>query len=142
MSDSQNDFLRPPQVAALWGLSERQARNITAQVEALGFRLAPDSSGARLVPPGLAAAVRACRSGKRELSSLRLDPSLARYLTRGAASEELDTFELLLFVATEVSIIREVCAVATNALSVGAAATSYRRFSFANAGLPDPRSSL
>jgi hypothetical protein len=142
MSDSINDFLRPPQFASLLGLSERQARNVAGQLEALGFKLTPDSGGVRLIPPGLAAAVKIARQQKKDLAALRLDPAAARYLAPGAATDELDPLALLIHVATEVVICREVVGNMAVAMSTGVAAQSWKPFSWTNAGLPDARTSL
>jgi hypothetical protein len=141
-NDSRNALLRATQLVGLWGVGERQVRKVLAELEALGFKLEPDTDGARLCPPGLAAAVKACRAQKKELAALRLDPALSRYLAPGAGVDEADPLALLIFVSAELAIAREVIGTAANALTVGAAATSFRPFSFANAGLPDPRHSL
>lgn len=138
-NDSINSHLRPSQFAAFLGVSERQGRNITAQLEAMGFKVTPGPDGIRLVPPLLAAAVKECRQAKRELSTLRLDPSMARFLARGAAGE-LEAFDLLLHLATETAIVREVVACMGNAMAVGA--TAIRPFSWRNNSVEDPRVNL
>lgn len=142
MSDSRNDYLRPSQLVGVWGVGERRVREILAEVEALGFRLETETGGVRLCPPGLAAAVKECRQEKRELSAMRLDPSMSRFLTRGAGTDELDPLAVLIYVATEVSICREVVAAMANALTTGMAASSYRPFSWSNCALPDPKDGL
>lgn len=141
-NDSRNALLRPAQLVGVWGVGERQVRKLLGELEALGFRLETDRDGARLCPPGLAAAVRTCRQAKKELSVLRLDPTAARYLAPSAIADELDPLALLIFVATEVSIIREVTATAANAMTTGAAASQIRPFAWVNVGIPDPRHSL
>jgi hypothetical protein len=146
MSEEQNDsrgaLLRPQQLASFLGVGDRQTRKLLGEIEALGFKLEPDTDGARLCPPGLAAAVKACRAQKRELSSLRLDAAMSRYLAPGAGVDEADPLALLIYVAAEVAIVREVVATAANALTVGAAATSFRPFSWSANSLPDPKLAL
>lgn len=117
-------------------------RRIVGELEALGFRLEPDAGGARLCPPGLAEAVRVARSQKRELAALRLDPAMSRFLTPGAAAENLDALDLLIYVSAELAIIREVAGNMAVAMSTGVAQLSYKPFSWTNVACPDPRHSL
>lgn len=141
-NDSHASQLRPAQLSALWGIGERMVRKVLAELEALGFKLGTDEGGARVCSPGLAEAVRVCRSQKKELAALRLDPAASRFLAPGAAADELDPLALLVYVATEISVVREVTGVMANAMNAGMSAGQYRPFSWTNAGLPNPKHSL
>lgn len=119
-------------------------RRVMAELEALGFRLEPDVNGSRAIHPQLAEAVRIARSQKKELAALRVDPAMAQFLTPGAATDTLDPLDVLIFIAAEVSILRETVGIMTYAMSVGIVQLAQRPgvFGWSNSALPDPRHSL
>lgn len=142
-NDSHNALLRPEQLSALWGIGERQVRKLLGELETLGFKVEAAERGVRLVSPGLAEAVRVCRSQKKELSTLLLDPAAARFLTPGGAADGLDPLAMLIYVSAELALLREVVGTAAGAMQTGAAlAPLAPGFSFTNKGLPDPRRAL
>lgn len=137
-----SDYLRPAELASFLGVRERQTRKILGELDCLGFRLEVIPGGARTCPPQLAAAVKAYRAQGRELSALRLDPSMTAFLERDARGVEPDPLDVLIYTACEVAIVREAVGALSEALTSGASRSSYRALSFANASLPDPRNGL
>ena len=137
-----NDYLRPAELGAFLGLKERRTRTVLGELEALGFKLEAAAGGVRLCPPQVAAAVKAYRAQGRELSALRLDPSMTPFLARDSRGVEPSALDVLIFTAVEVAIVREAVGALSEALTTGAARSSYRALSFTNAGLPDPRNGL
>ncbi len=141
MTDKQP--LKTTEFAALLGVAERRARMIAGELEALGFNLETAQYGARLIPSGLAAAVRTARTEGRELAELRLDESMRPYLRPDRRDEETDPLDLLIEARAEASILREVVGELYKSLSQGSATYGYQapaNWSFL--GIPDPRRGL
>lgn len=135
-------LLKTNAVASMWGVSERQTRNIMSALEQLGFKLEVDFHGARMLPLAVAAATKAVRQAGLELASLRDREDMTRFLRPDAAPAD-DAFTDLLELRTEVSIVREVLGELTRSLSGGSRRYGYTApTSWAFLGLPDPRRGL
>lgn len=144
MSTTDTDKpLRPPEFAALLGVKERRARLILGELEALGFNLEVAQHGARLIPAGLAGAVRAARARGHELPALRLDEGLAKYLRNDDQDEDLDPLALLIETRGEVAIMREVLGALYKSLASGSMRYGYvapQNWDFL--AVPDPKRGL
>lgn len=137
---TDNDFLRPSELAALLRVSERRARQILGELEALGFTLPVAPHGARMIPSGLAGAVRAARARGHELPALRLDESLARYLKNDDQDDDLDVLALLIEARGEQAVLREIIGALHKSLASGSMRLGYvapADWSFL--GVPDPK---
>lgn len=140
---TDNDFLRPPEFAALLRVSERRARQVLGKLEALGFNLPVAPHGARMIPGGLAGAVRAARARGHELPALRLDESLAKYLRQGDDGDDLDPLALLIEARGEVAVLREIVGALHRSLSSGSMRLGYvapQNWDFL--AVPDPKRGL
>lgn len=138
MTDTQP--LRTAEFASLLGVNERRARQLFGELEALGFNLETGPYGARMIPAGLAGAVRAARARGHELPALRLDESLAKYLRQGDESGDLDPLALLIETRGEVAVLREIIGTLHKSLSSGSTRYGYvapADWSFL--GVPDPK---
>jgi hypothetical protein len=135
-------LLKTSALAAMWNVSERQSRNITAALEQLGFRLEVDFHGGRQLPLTVATAVKATRQAGLELSTLRDRPDLASYLRPDAAPAD-DPLTDLLELRAEVAILREVLGELHKSLSGGSQRYGFRApVSWSFLGVPDPRRGL
>ncbi len=137
-----NTLLKTSALASMWGVSERQARNVVATLEHIGFRLEVDNHGARQLALAVAAAVKATRQAGLELATLRDREDMKRYL-RPDVSPADDPFTDLLELRTEVSILREVLGELHKSLGQGSQRYGYvapQNWGFL--GLPNPRRGL
>jgi hypothetical protein len=139
----ENDtLLKPSALAPMWNISERQTRNVLAQLERLGFKLETDYHGGRQLPLTVATVVKAVRQAGLELSTLRDRPDMAPFL-RPDAAPAADTLTDLLEMRAEVAILREVLAELHKSLSQGSQRLGYvapQSWSFV--GVPDPKRGL
>lgn len=139
---SNDTLLKPSALASMWGVSERQTRNILAQLEHIGFRLEIDNHGARQLPLAVAAATKAVRQAGLELSSLQGREDLKRYVRPDAAPAD-DPLTDLLELRCEVSILREVLGELHKSLGQGSQRYGYQApTSWAFLGLRNPRRGL
>ena len=137
MTDSYDLYLRPKQLSGLWGVKPRQTQRILGEIEAMGYSAAPDGNGARRLHPEVAHAVKACRERQADLLTLRLNHELDRHLQKGRAAEP-DPLEVLIEVAAELAIVREVAG--TLAESARAAlGPGWREPLWSGLSLPFPR---
>lgn len=132
--------LRPSEFAAVLGVSERRARQVLGELEALGFDLEITQHGARLIPGGLAGAVRAARARGHELPALRLDEGLSKYLKNDDEGDDLDPLALLIEARGEQAILREVVGALHRSLASGSMRLGYvAPSSWDFLGVPDPK---
>ncbi len=135
--------LRAAEFAALLGVNERRARQVLGELESLGFNLEVGPYGARLIPAGLAGAVRAARARGRELGALRLDESLSKYLRNDDQDDDLDVLALLIEARGEQAILREVVGALHRSLASGSMRLGYvAPNSWDFLGVPDPKRGL
>lgn len=113
----ENTVLKTSALSAMWGVSERQTRNILSQLEQFGFRLEVSNHGARELPLAVASAVKATRQAGLDLSTLRDREDLQRHLNPKAATD--DPLETLVDMRAEVAIIREILGALEQSLSGG-----------------------
>ena len=142
MNDSVDDFLYPTEFGAVLGVRERQVRKILGELVVLGFKLGVGRGGVRLCPRPLAAAVKAARERGKELSALRLDPSLEAFLARDARGVEPDGLDMLIFCAAEHAILRETLGALAETVRTALPNAGNRMANFKALGLPDPRNGL
>jgi len=126
--------LRTAQLAATWGLSERNVRRILSELATLGFDLEPDDYGTRRVPAPLALAVGVYRNNGKPLAELVLEPELQRYLKR-----EADPLAATIEMQTEIHILREVLGELYRATNMD---LSPMPPDWRGLGVPDPRRGL
>lgn len=141
MYGSTYDYLRPAQFGTLLGLKVRRTAGILGELEALGFELLADEQGVRRIHPELAEAVRAARSEGRELSTLRDDPELYKFLPFSERGTELDPLGVLIGISAEVALVRAAVGVTSSGLK-GIGSGDWQRIGWRAVGLPDPRSDL
>ena len=142
VNDSTDDYVRPAEFAALLGVKPRRGRQLLGELEALGFVLQSDTRGARLCPRPVAAAALAAYQARRDMATLRLDADLGRYLARDARGVEPDPLDVLVFVASEVAIVREAVAAISDTVRTALPNMSHRMPNYKSLGIPDPRNGL
>jgi hypothetical protein len=119
--------------AALLDRSPRQAREIFAKLESLGFVVSKGLMGDRKIPEALAVAVRKTRDADKPLKSLVSDPSLTAYRSK----DEADPLQVLIQARADLSILRQGIAPIVGVLEQLSPNTV---FSWGERGLPDPES--
>lgn len=142
VTDSTNDFLKPAEFAALLGVKPRRARQLLGELEALGFAFQPDMRGARLCPRPVAAAALSAHQARREIATLRLDPTLTPFLARDARGVEADALDVLIFVAGEHAILREAVGATADVVRTALPNMTHRMPNYRSLGIPDPRNGL
>lgn len=130
------DTLKPSQAAALWGISDRGARYVLSELEALGAELQTDYYGARLLPERLANGVAAARKAGQPLETLLNEPELKRYFRR-----EADPLAELVELRAECAIMREMMGALWGSLQKGVSRPP-TDISWGYLALPDPRGKL
>lgn len=139
---NQPTNLKTSACAALWGVSERQARNLFAQLEAVGFQLEVDYHGGRLLPLAVATAAKSVRQVGLELASLRDRNDLKQHLRPDAAPAD-DKLPDLIELRTDVSILREIVGALHKSLSSGSTRLGYvAPTDWGFLAVPDPKRGL
>lgn len=134
--------LKTGALAALWNVSERQARNIMTALEQTGFRLETDFHGARQLPLTVATAAKAVRQAGLELSTLKDREDMRPYLRPDAAPAD-DPLTDLLEVRCELAVLRETLGELHKSLAGGSQRYGYTPpQNWAFLGLPDPKRGL
>lgn len=142
VTDSVNDHLKPAEFAALLGVKPRRARQVLGELEALGFSFQPDMRGARLCPRPVAAAALSAHQARREIATLRLDPTLTPFLARDARGVEPDPLDVLVFVAGEQAILRGAVGAIADVVRTALPNMAGRTPNWRSLGVPDPRNGL
>ncbi len=125
--------LNNSQFAQLLELSPRQAREISAKLESLGFTISRGLLGDRKIVLPLALAVKKARDADKPVKSLLSDASLTAF----RSSEEVDPLLILLQARADLSILRQGIAPIVAILREIEPNLS---FNPSDLGLPDPES--
>lgn len=135
--------LRCTELAPLWGVSERQARNIFARLEQMGFLIDFDYHGTRVLPAAVAHAVKACRQAGVDIETLTERYEMRRYYLRRLDVPLEHALVDLLEMRTEVVILREIVGALHRSLAGGTQRLDFTVPSdWGWLGVPDPRLGL